>query len=191
MFAPLTKCWFSQSKTAALLWSHPSLSPSPKQQLPWHYIFKTQNSSFCVQVHILKIYNEDLLLAYWTFFTINLVSRGTDLIKKSVVLITFGYLHFMLEFDNCKGHTAIRAMFIKPRWRALPFVLRTQPDKTDGVLTAWMGGCGGKEGRSRGWHRQLGGGEEREKGVETGSRLTDGKCEVGLEKGVQCQWRGV
>lgn len=25
----------------------------------------------------------------------------------------------------------------------LPFILTTQPDKTDGVLTAWMDGLGG------------------------------------------------
>lgn len=49
-------------------------------------------------------------------------------------------------------------------WRAaLPFILTTQPDKTDGVLTAWMDGCGGKEGKKdggrKGWHGLRGGGE--------------------------------
>lgn len=51
-----------------------------------------------------------------------------------------------------------------------------------------MDGRGGKEGkkdgRCGGWHCQTGGGEEKKKGVLTGSRRTDGKCEVGFAQGV-------
>lgn len=50
---------------------------------------------------------------------------------------------------------------------ALPFILTTQPDKIDVVLTVWMDGHGGKEGkkdgRCRGWHDQTGGGEKQRK----------------------------
>ncbi|KAI9529341.1 hypothetical protein NQZ68_011007 [Dissostichus eleginoides] len=56
-------------------------------------------------------------------------------------------------------------------------------DKTDRVLTAWMDGRGGKEGKKDGKAGTAKRVEEREKGgkgVQTGSRRTHGNCDVGF-----------